>query len=142
MALALAAALDLVCWPPKFWRSESEPKLTWRLPAAATAVVVVVAWALTTVTPEGRDTPEGMETPEGREMVMAWAEPKETAKRATMLVNCMLAVGWGGWVVGGLVCFLGGVGERAVVERKSGWKSCSVEVRKCVKTVMMMRKES
>jgi len=123
VALALAAALDLVCWPPKFWRSESEPKLTWRLPAAATAVVVVVAWALTTVTPEGRDTPEGMETPEGREMVMAWAEPKATAKRATMLVNCMLAVGWGGWVVGGLVCFLGGLVSELWLNESRGGKA-------------------
>ena len=91
-------ALDLVCWPPKFWRA---PKalvarlLAWPPPAAPSAAAVEEAAALeTTVTPEGSEMPLGMETPEGSEMVIALAMVKAVAMMAMKEVF-ILAVGWG-----------------------------------------------
>lgn len=69
--------------------------------AATVVVVVAVAPAVWTTTPEGTVTPEGMDTPEGREMVMAETMPKELATARRVAKQAFIVAGDG---VGG--CFV------------------------------------
>lgn len=72
--------------------------------AATVVVVVAVAPAVWTTTPEGTVTPEGMDTPEGREMVMAETMPKELATARRVAKQAFIVagggVGWGGVLFG------------------------------------------
>lgn len=68
--------------------------------AATVVVVVAVAPAVWTTTPEGTVTPEGMDTPEGREMVMAETMPKEAATARRVAKQAFIVAGVVGRGVG------------------------------------------
>jgi len=61
--------------------------------AATVVVVVAVAPAVWTTTPEGTVTPDGMDAPEGREMVMAETMVKEAAAARRVAKQVFIVAG-------------------------------------------------
>jgi hypothetical protein len=84
----MAAYISSISWRRASPVLPSTAVAVWLVYAATVVVVVAVAPAVWTTTPEGTVTPDGIDTPEGREMVMAETMVKEaaTARRVTKQV--------------------------------------------------------